>query len=482
MACRNLRSMQSMNRSLQTSQIAAFALRNHEMHDTDREQLKRHLLDAIGSLLFALTQETPVKLRRQILGLAEGGPCAMPGLGSVSVDRAAQWLTALIRYPDFMDNFLGQEATCHPSDNIGGLIAVGLTARSTGAQFLDAMAVAYQVECRLTDIFPVMKNGFDHTVLLAQSQTAGMGRLLGVSHEVLANALGITGSSFLSLASGRASYTSQWKGFASALTAFGAANALLLAAEGLTGPAHVFEGPVGYEKALKMKLDHDWFSEGFDLVRFCILKSYNAEVHSQSAIDAVLNLQRDARFAAGDVTRIDAVVFHTAFDIIGGGEYGDRHDVRTKEQADHSLPYLLAVALLDGGVEPGQFAPARIQSRDVQELLRKVSVETVLPGKSPHLVREQFDPLTRRYPQAMPVRIRVDLRDGRKLEAVQHDYPGFWTRPLGWEAVERKFRRLATGVSPTRQDQVISLVRGLESGDIETLVAALVEATASLSS
>jgi 2-methylcitrate dehydratase len=466
-----------MNHALQTQQIAAFALGHHELDAQVREQLKRHLLDSLGSLLFSLTQETPRMLKRQIGGLGEGGSCVVPGLGAVAMDRAAQWLTALVRYPDFMDNFLGQEATCHPSDNIGGLLAAGLAARSTGAEFLDAMAAAYQIECRLTDVFPVMKNGFDHTVLLAQSQTAGMGRLLGVSRDVLANALGITGCSFLSLASGRASYTPQWKGFASSLTAFGAANSLLLAAQGLTGPANLFEGPVGYEKALKMKLDHDWFTEGFDLIRFCVLKSYNAEVHAQSAIDALLHLQRDAQFAAADVERIEAIVFHTAFDIIGGGEYGDRHEVHSKEQADHSLPYLLAVALLDGRVYPGQFAPARLQSGDVQALLRKVSVDTILPGKSPHLVREQLDPLTRRYPQAMPVRIKVDLRNGRRLEAVQHDYPGFWTRPLGWAAVERKFRDLTTEVTSANQDRVISMVRNFEDADVPALVAALAEAS-----
>jgi 2-methylcitrate dehydratase len=458
----------------QTRQIAEFALRDHTLDAPTRDQLKRHLLDALGSLLFSLGEDTPRALQRQILAMGEGGACIVPGLGPVAFDRAAQWLTGLIRYPDFMDNFLGREATCHPSDNIGGLLAAGLLAGSSGAQFLQAMAVSYQVECRLTDVFPVMKHGFDHTVLLAQSQTAGMGRLLGVTSDGLANALGITGSSFLSLASGRASYTPQWKGFASALTALGAANSLLLAAQGLTGPTHLFEGPVGYEKALKMTLDHDWSHEAFDLVRFCILKSYNAEVHSQSAIDALLHLQRDEGFDAADVERVKAVVFHTCFNIIGGGEYGDRKEVRSKEQADHSLPYLLAVALLDGRIYPDQLTPERIVRDDVQSLLRKVDVDTVLPGQTPAPVREHLDPLTRKYPQAMPVHISVVLRDGRKFDARQQDYPGFWTRPLDWAAVEEKFRLLAaSALSAAAQAKVIAAVRDLESGDVASLIESL---------
>jgi 2-methylcitrate dehydratase len=136
----------------QTVQIARFALAEHTLPDGTAEQLKRHLLDSLGSLIFSLHQETPAKLRRQIQLIGEGGACAVPGLGWVAFDRAAQWLTALIRYPDFMDNFLGKEATCHPSDNIGGLLAAGLLQGGGGRDFLTAMAVAYQIECRLIEV------------------------------------------------------------------------------------------------------------------------------------------------------------------------------------------------------------------------------------------------------------------------------------------------------------------------------------------
>jgi 2-methylcitrate dehydratase len=458
----------------QTVAIAQFARRRHELDDAARDQLKRHLLDSLGSAVFSLGQETPRMLQRQIRRLGERGPCTVPGVGAVALDRAAQWLTALIRYPDFMDNFLGEEATCHPSDNIGGVLAAGLLAGSSGRQLLEAMAVGYQIECRLTQVFPVMKHGFDHTVLLAQSQTAAMGRLLGVSEDALVHALSIVGCSFLSLAAGRASPTPQWKGFASSLTALGAANSLMLAAEGMTGPVHVFEGPVGYEKSLKMKLDHDWSRESFDLLPRCILKAYNAEVHSQSAIDGLLQIQREHGFAVNEIESIEATVFHTCYEIIGGGEYGDRTIVSTKEQADHSLPYVLAVALLDGRVYPDQLTPRRIGRQDVQDLLRKVKVDTVLPGKSPDVVREHLDPLTRHYPQAMPVRIEVKLRDGRRFRREQVDYPGFFTRPLGWPEVEAKFRALSSsGLDRAAQDRLIACVRDLEANDVPTLIGAL---------
>jgi 2-methylcitrate dehydratase len=458
----------------QTTQIARYALRDHQLPAETAELLKRHLLDALGSLVFSLGQPTPTRLRRQIRLLGDGGSCAVPGLGPLPFDRAAQWLTALIRYPDFMDNYLGKEATCHPSDNIGGLLAAGAMQDCTGADFLAAMAVAYQVECRLIDEFPVMKNGFDHTVLLAQSQTAGMGRLLGLTQDQLANALGIVGSSFLSLAVGRASYTPEWKGFASALSALGCANAVLLAAQGMTGPIALFEGPQGYEKALDMKLDYDWSREGFGLVPRCILKRYNAEVHSQSALEALLVMRREYSIDPAAIERVHLTVFRTCYDIIGGGEYGDRTEVRTKEQADHSLPYLAAVALLDGDVYPEQLTPERIARADVQALLKRVKVDTVLPAKAPDVVHEHFDPLTRQYPDSMPVTAKITLAGGTKLECRQHDFPGFFTRPQGWDEVESKFARLTQGLLDAADAaRVVDVVRDLERNSVAALMDAV---------
>jgi 2-methylcitrate dehydratase len=316
-----------------------------------------------------------------------------------------------------------------------------------------------------------MKNGFDHTVLLAQSQTAGMGRLLGLTEDELAHALGIVGCSFLSLACGRASPTTEWKGFASALSALGCANAVLLAAQGLTGPKSVFEGPAGYEKALDMKLHHDWSGERFELIPRCVLKRYNAEVHAQSVLEAVLALRAEHGIAAASIERIEVSVFHTCFEIIGGGEYGDRTQVESKEQADHSLPYLVAVALLDGDVYPEQFAPQRIVRADVQELLRKVKVSTVLPSRAPELAHEYLDPLTRHYPDAMPVKIEIRLRDGATLRRREHDFPGFHTRPQDWGEVERKFNRLAARVLPEDdRAQLIAIVRSLEEHSIGELI------------
>ena len=82
------------------------------------------------------------------------------------------------------------------------------------------------------------------------------------------------------------------------------------------------------------------------------IKRYNAEGHSQPSIEGVLELQEEHGFTGADVERVEIDVFDVAYNIIGGGEEGDKLDIRTKEQADHSLPYMVAAAILDGTIKP----------------------------------------------------------------------------------------------------------------------------------
>src|ERR1700748_1254482 len=276
----------------QTEQMADFvrSLSFGYLASDITDQLKKHLLDALGSLVYAQTSPTILKLASQIRSLQSGGACETPLLGNLPLDRAAEWYTALIRYPDFMDNFIGKEATCHPSDNIGPLLAAAQQHNLNGRDFLLAMAIGYTVECTLVDKLPVMIRGFDHTVLYAYSVTAALGKLLNLSSVQTAHALGMAGSSFVPLVTSRASYTYEWKGLASSMVALGCMNIVFMAKENLTGPISVFEGPKGIAQTMDMKLEHQWTSDDLNIIRRCIMKLYNAEVHCQSSLEAAEDL------------------------------------------------------------------------------------------------------------------------------------------------------------------------------------------------
>jgi len=403
--------------------------------------------------------------------LADGGHCEAPLLKRLPMDRAAQLYTALIRYPDFMDNYLGKESTCHPCDNIGALFAASQYQATSGKEFLRAMATSYQLQCRLVEEIPVMTEGIDHTLVLSYSIVAGLAQLLHLTVEQTAHALAIAGCSISPLASSRASYTFEWKGFASCFDAFNCTNLALLAKEGMTGPLALFEGPKGFKEIFGMKLEYEWEQEDFSLIPKCVLKTYNAEVHSQSTLEAVKDLQRKHQFRVEDIEKIDVTTFLTCYNIIGSGSYGNRKEVDTKEQADHSLFYLVAVLLLDGEIYPGQFEPDRIRQRDVQELLQKVHVHTGLPIHKPLKLAEKIDPYTAPYPEKMRSKVEIIFNDGHKISSEMDDYPGFNTRPLSWEQVTAKFRKLtADSISEHHKDQVIATVRELENKNMQELL------------
>src|SRR6202041_3337534 len=215
-------------------------------------------------------------------------------------------------------------------------------------------------------------------------------------------------------------------------SALGAMNTLFLARRGVQGPLQVIEGPLGIDHLLRMQIDIDWDKEGYEGVVGSTIKKYNSMIHTQSAVHCMVELARQNKIDPEKVVSIEADVFQLAYDFAGGGLYGVDKVIRIKEQADHSLPYLLAVALLDGDVMPAQFEPDRIARADVQQLLKKVSVR---PDQE----------YTEQYPGKMPAKVTVRLQDGKVIEHEVQDFPGLASRPFTWEESVEKFDRLVAG-------------------------------------
>jgi 2-methylcitrate dehydratase len=235
----------------------------------------------------------------------------------------------------------------------------------------------------------------------------------------------------------------------------------LLAQRGVTGPAEVFEGNKGFMQSVAGQFAIDWSREGLDRVERTIIKRYNAEIHSQTAIEAALELRTLHGFATKDIERVEVDVFDVAHRIIGGGEEGDKTLVFSKEDADHSLPYLIAVALLDHTVMPAQFAPRRLQRADVQSLLCRVVVRPLAEFSA-------------RFPEEMPSRVTVILTDGRILTRTCSDYPGFRTSPQSWEDAVSKFTTLAEPrVSHSVRADIVAAVRDLDQITVAELTRSL---------
>src|SRR5215217_36111 len=390
-----------------------------DLSDAAVRELEIRILDSVGCAIGALGRK-PVRLVREQIEEFGGEPLVtLIGGGKTAPDRAALYNGARVRYLDYNDSYLAPGETCHPSDNLGAVLAAAEYAGGSGRDLLAALAVAYQVQCRLSEVAPVRHKGFDHTTQGAYAAAAGVAKALGLDAWKTMNAVAISGTANNALRVTRTGTLSHWKGLAYPNTGSAATHAAFLAMRGITGPPEVFEGNKGFMDAIAGRFELDWGQEDLEAVTRTIVKKYNAEVHSQSALEGILELREEHGIRPDEVERVELETFDVAYNIIGGGEEGEKKTVLTKEEADHSLPYLLAVALLDGEVYPAQYAPERIVREDVQSLLRKVEV------------RPAAD-LSERFPREMPCRLRVLTKSGEH-EVEKSDYEGFFTRPISWE-------------------------------------------------
>ncbi len=361
-----------------------------------------------------------------------------------------------------MDNFLAARETCHTADNFGSVLTAAVHASASGKQFVTALAVAYTAQSRYVDHGTFMQRGLDHTAQLGFSIPAGVGPLLGLSEDQIANAAAMAAASDTFYANIRAKPLTQWKGLASSQSALGALNTTLLARAGVQGPLHVVEGTNGINHLLGTDIDIDWANEGYEGKATSTIKSYNSEIHTQSSIHCMLELRKQHAVNAADVDSVDAETTQITYDFTGGGLYGNATDgIHSKEQADHSLPYLMAVALLDGQVRPAQFTPQRVQADDVQALLRSVRVKA-------------NDDFTAKYPTQMPARMTVHLKDGSRVSHDVQDFPGMPVDPLSWDAEVEKFGQLVAGrVDDSLRDDIVDAVHRIESITVKDLWALL---------
>jgi 2-methylcitrate dehydratase len=411
--------------------LAAFALstRFEDLPEAVVVEARRRLLDAFACAAGALGEPAP-EIARRVAGTMRGEPGgALLGGGRSSADWAAFANGVHIRYLDCNDTYLSLEPA-HPSDNWAAVMAAGEHAGADGRAWIAAAAIAYEVQCRLCDAASIRARGWDHTTYGALSATLAAARLLGLDHARTVHALGIAGTTGTALRLTRAGELSMWKGCAFAFAARNGVFAALLAQAGMTGPAPLFEGDMGFFQQVSGPFSvaqlggpsaSDWM-----LPRTSI-KFVPAEYHSQSAIAAAFEL----RSKIGDARRIRAIeiaTFRTAVEIIG--QDPEKWRPRTRETADHSLPYCTAVALVDGAVTADQFSPARLADPALLDLVARTTVVE--------------DPaLTAGYPAGIPNRVKVTLDDGAVLVSEVAFPPGHDKNPLTDAQLATKFHGLA---------------------------------------
>jgi len=405
-----------------------------DLSDHALETLKRNVLDSIACAIGALDGELIPAIRAHAEQFSGRPTTTFVGGGRASVDQSAFFNAVLVRYPDLLDTYLTPGGLCHPADNFGAVLAVAEHADASGAEFLLALAVAYEIQCRFSAQVPVMGRGLNHALQLAMSAAAGSAKLLGLDASQSADAIAASAVDNVSLAAVHTEPVSTWKGISPAITGMRAVYATVLAGRGITGPRGLFEGPNGLEQLFDQRIDLRTSDRALIAVEQTYLKQYCALIHGQVVIDATLALRDEHGITGADVATVTLEVFQGAFDIAGGGRYGNKDHPSTKEQADYNLKYLVAAALLDRAA----------------------------------------DDLTEAYPARTQARVRITVKDGREFHREQSDFEGSPTRPMSWDRVVEKFHWLAEPFAgDALRAQIIDAVHWLDEISVAELTALL---------
>lgn len=443
-----------------TGDLADFAL-SVEFDDLGEEvrgELKKRILDSVGIAVGAMGRPPPEIVRATVREASPDGPCRLWGTEErASPSEATMYNTALTRYLDFMDSFLAPGETPHPSDNVAAILCCGEAEGANGRALLEAVGVAYEIQAELAWNAPVRDRGFDHVTHTVISVAAAAGRLFGLDREELRHAIGIAGVAHNALRVTRTEGINAWKGVASANAARNGVYSAMLARNGMEGPLNLFEGRKGWQSVVSGEFEVD-LDPACERVLDAMTKRYVAETYAQSALEGIIELAEREEIDPETVNAIRLSTFAGAKLIIGGGE-GSRYEIETKEQADHSLPYMLAAALIDREMTNAAYEEERIRRDDVQRLLRRVDVEED-PG------------LTERFEAGeMPAVIDVTTDGGTTYRVEKDEFAGHPRNPMSWTEVEEKFESMTRErYDATRREGIVEVVRGLEDHDAADLI------------
>jgi len=427
----------------------AQALDYRDLPQRTIHEVKRRIIDSLATTLGAYAS-TPARVARAKAMAVSDPPPSATVWGTfhhTPPEYAAFANGTMVRYLDFNDTYLSLEPA-HPSDNIPAAVAVTQTAGKTGKDLILGTVIGYELQCRCCDAASLRAGGWDHVTYGALSAALLAGRLWDLSVEQMEHTLGLAGVCNITTRQTRTGQISDWKACAFANAARNGVFAADLARRGLTGPHEIFEGPRGLMRQLNLPglAELVLGKDGDFMIDRTYIKFWPAEYHSQSAIDAMLQLR--PRVHGKRIKKIHIKSFEAAVSIIGSEP--EKLRPTSRETADHSMFYCCAAALVDGDVTLATFNEDRLRDPRLLDLIDRTTIVE--------------DPeLNEGYPKGIPNDVTITCEDGTTVNK-RVDFPrGHAGNPMSDGEVEAKFRKMAAGViSDETADEMLRLAWELD--------------------
>lgn len=397
--------------------IAEYVVSSDDFTDEMYHEAKRRILDSIAVALASI-MSPPAKIIKEMSSLFPGNSLMLNG-GLATVDFSSFYNTLLIRYLDFNDTYLSKEPL-HPSDMIGGLLAVGSIFDVNGEDLLKSIIVGYEIGVRLCDSTSLRKKGYDHVNFLQIASTSALSKLLNLDKEKTKNAISLTIVPHIALRESRSGKLSMWKAGATAEAVRNSVFATLLAENGFTAPDKPFSGVFGFNNVIAKDMDLSLFDNiksGSILRTF--IKKYPVEYHAEATVEASLGLDYE-----GEIKKVLVETYEAGKTILADSE--EKWNPTNKETADHSLPFITSVVLLTKHFWLDSYN--LIGDPKVTELMKKVEV----------VEREDY---TSAYPKELPTRVVV-ITDKGEFEKEIRIPRGHSSNPMSDEELEEKAKLL----------------------------------------
>ena len=429
------------------------------------KEAKRFLLDSVGCAFSALNNKDTQAAYNYLEDLGGKKQATIIGWGTkTNLPQATLMNSLLIRALDYNDIYWEQDPS-HPSDIIPAVLSTGEFMKKNGKEVLTGIILAYELEMRLCKAaFPgVREIGWHHATLTQFVSPVIAGRMLGLSEEEIVAAIGISGSSHFTLGGVVAGHLTNMKNAADSFAVEAGVRAALLAIKGYTGPVEIFEGKEGLFEVLdKVKWDRDILTKGLGenfLINKCSYKAFSTEALTHQPITAALEVMKENNLDPKEVKEILVETTTRGADILSDPS---KYKPTTKETADHSLPYCIAVAVTKGNVLPFDFEEDALKDSFVWSLLDKIKV----------VANPEIDALFPKVKRAI-VTIKTSKGEYKKQEDFAKGQP---ERPLSKKELISKFKANSKKkISSSRMEDIIKATQELENiNEIEKYMKLLV--------
>jgi 2-methylcitrate dehydratase len=437
-------------------QLSAYAerLRYEHLPQEVVAQAKRLIIDTVGCALGGYDSE-PARIAREAAGeVTSSRPATVMVSGQRTSPELATFANGvMIRYLDFNDGYTSTGESGHPSDSIAAVLSMAEGMKRSGKEAIAATVLAYEVFCRVCDAVDLKPLGWDHVTVGGMASTAAAARLLGLPQQKIAQAFNLGIAPNIALYQTRIGNVSMWKGCAYANASRNAVFAAMLAGRGMTGPSPVFEGVGGYFKAVTHRpfaLAPLGGGEHPFKIMECSIKRFPLGQYSQTVVEAALQV-RSSIGSPSEIAQVEIETVSTAIRLMAGDP--DKWEPATRETADHSMPYTVAVALIHGDVEEKHFDDRYLNDPEIRALTRRVKAKA----------SEEAD---QRMPEAMRCTLTLVTLSGDRHTAVVDFHKGHYRNPMSEAELEAKFRKLAEKTLPREStDRLLETLWRLESVD-----------------